>query len=68
MIDQDLLIEFVELVPGGERSDFVNGALLEAVSRFKRARAMEGMDAFSRENKWSMTEKEIRKARNYGRE
>ncbi len=55
-------------IPNGERSKFVNQAVDEALIDFGRKIAAERMDKFRKEAHWHMTDAEIRKAREYGRE
>jgi len=67
MISKDVLAELKEWIPAGERSDFVNEALEEAVLDFQRRKASASMDAFREKNKLSMTTAEIIRLKNYGR-
>lgn len=68
MIGEDILVRFFHLVPAGERSDFVNGAISEKLKNKVRREASEFIDKFREEHNLKMTDAEIRKARNYGRE
>jgi len=68
MVQNDLLDAMKFYIPSGERSDFVNGALEEALQDIARKKAMDAMDEMRKRIKWKMTDKEFRKAREYGRE
>lgn len=67
MIDESLFIEFTHWVPAGERSDFMNFALQDAVSQAKREKAMQMMDKVREEGRWKLTPAKIRQIRDYGR-
>lgn len=67
MIGEDVLVKLNTWILPGQRSDFVNGAIEDAVVKLCRQKAMEGMDEFRKKNKWRMTNDQIRKAREYGR-
>lgn len=68
MVDNEVMIHIVQWVPAGQRSDFVNHALQEAVQDLARQKAIEAMDRVRMEGHFIMSDKEIRKAREYGRE
>ncbi len=68
MIDEGILARMKEWIPEGERSNFVNGALEEAVKDIFRKEASEFMDKVRKEGHFKMTDAQIRKAREYGRE
>lgn len=68
MISEDILIKFYQWVPVGKRSDFVNEAINEVLKGKAMREASEFMDKFREEHRLKMTDAEIRKARNYGRE
>lgn len=68
MIQKDLLEAMKFFIPEGGRSDFVNEAVQEALKDFGRKKAMEEMEQFRKTAQWKMTDEEIRKAREYGRE
>ncbi len=67
MINQQILIKLEDAVPSGKRSDFVNQALEEALIHYSRKKAIEGMDILGKKIKLKITDKEIKKLRNYGR-
>lgn len=67
MVDKDLIIEIKTFVPEGERSNFVNNALEEALDVFKRKRASEEMDKLRESLNIKMSTKEMLKLKNYGR-
>lgn len=67
MIGEDVLVKMQMWIPAGERSDFVNSAIDDAMVKFCRKKAMDAMDEFREKNKWKMTDEQIRKARKYGR-
>ncbi len=63
------IIEGIEdLIPRGERSQFVNEVLEEALVRHRRRKAFKAMDKLREEGNIRMTDAEIRKYRNYGRQ
>lgn len=67
MIDENILTMIQHWIPAGDRSDFVNGALDEALQDIAKREASDWMDKFRKKAKWHMTDAEIRKAINYGR-
>ncbi|MBI2464219.1 hypothetical protein HYV57_04645 [Candidatus Peregrinibacteria bacterium] len=67
MIHQDILHQLRITIPNRERSNFVNHALDEALTDFSRQKASEMMDTFRKEVGLKLSEKKIRKAREYGR-
>lgn len=67
MIDKNILVRIVELLPAGKRSDFVNEALTDAIIHYGRKRASDEMDKLREKMKLRMTTKEIIKLKNYGR-
>lgn len=67
MVDHGTICELREWIPEGERSDFINEALENALVAFKRRKAFQGMDELRKRAKIRMSDKEIRKYRNYGR-
>ena len=67
MISKPVLLNLKSLIPAGERSDFVDDALDAALLQFQRKKAIEGMDAFRKKYKLTMTTAEILRLRNYGR-
>lgn len=68
MLDNNIVIKLMAWIPAGKRSEFVNGAIDNAIKDYLRREATEYMDAFRKKFKWRMTDEEIRKAREYGRE
>lgn len=67
MIEQKLFEDLESLIPAGERSDFMNDALEEAIIDFSRKKASKWMEEFKEKNKIKMTTKEILKTIRYGR-
>lgn len=67
MVDRKIVIELQEWIPQGERSDFVNKALQEAMLRYKRVKAGEKMDELREKSKIRLSTAEIIKLKNYGR-
>lgn len=67
MVNNDLLVEMNKWIVPGERSNFVNGALEEAVLRFKRQKAFSMMDELREKANIRMSTKEMLKRKNYGR-
>lgn len=68
MLDNNIIVRFFELVPAGERSDFANKALSDAILHFGRQKASHEIDKVRKTLGWRMTDAEIRKAIRYGRE
>lgn len=68
MINRETLMRFYQLIPAGERSDFLNGTLKEALINYGRRKASEQIDKFRKEWKLKLSTKEIIKLKNYGRE
>jgi ABC-type amino acid transport substrate-binding protein len=44
MISKEILMQFRQLIPAGERSDFMNETLEEALTQYSRKKASEAMD------------------------
>lgn len=68
MINQEILEALKTWIPAGDRSDFVNGALEEAVRRYTRQKASDMMDELRKKANLRLTTAEIIKLKNYGRE
>ena len=68
MLTKDIRIQLNQLIPAGERSDFINQALQKALVKYSRQKAMEAIEKFRKENKISITTEEIIKLKNYGRQ
>ena len=67
MIDKDILIELKQWIPAGDRSNFVNSALEEALLYHRRKQAFKAMDELRLKAKIKMADIEIIKGKNYGR-
>lgn len=67
MIDVKLVKELEEVIPAGERSNFINGALNEAITQLSRQKAIEGLKKIRESNKVKLSNKEILELINYGR-
>ena len=65
MISKEILMQFRQLIPAGERSDFINEALEEAIIDYGRRKAIEGMRRLSEEN-LNISTKEFLKTRHDG--
>lgn len=68
MISKEILKSLHQVIPAGERSDFVNEALEDALIDYSRKKAFEQIEKFRKEWKLKMTTDEIIKLKNYGRE
>lgn len=68
MIEMRLIQNMEDLIPRGERSSFVNEILEEALIRQQRKKAFQAMDKLREEANIRMTDAQIRKYRNYGRQ
>ena len=68
MMNEQVLVQLKECLPAGERSDFVNHAVEEALLDLGRKKAAEAMDAFRKEGKWKITTEEFIRLKNYGRD
>ena len=68
MISKELLVELNQLIPSGDRSDFVNRTIKEALTRYSRQKAFEEIDKNRKNWKLKMTTEEILKLKNHGRE
>lgn len=66
MINLKILGELEELIPKGERSDFVNHALHEALKLFGRKKAFEALEHFKQEHPLKMSTQEIIATKNEG--
>ncbi len=58
-------MQFRQLIPAGERSDFMNETLEEALIRYGRRKAIDGMRRMSEEN-LNISTKEFLKIRHEG--
>lgn len=67
MVNQELFESLKSLIPERERSDFVNYALEEAMKDASRRKASQMIDEWREKVRLHMTNKEIRKLREYGR-
>lgn len=67
MIKMYVLEDLEKLIPAGKRSEFVNGALEEAVKDCSRRKAYEVMEKVRTEDKLKMTTAEILSAIQRGR-
>lgn len=67
MIDKELLCKVQAVIPAGERSDFVNQALEDAIVKYGRIKASRAMDEFAKSHKITMSTEEFIKLKNYGR-
>lgn len=68
MISHPLLKELEELIPRGERSDFINEAIEEALTRFSRKKAGEEMDKLRKALHLKLgNDKQLLKEIHYGR-
>ena len=68
MVDLRLLEDLQIFVPAGKRSDFINEAVEEALLRFRRNKAGEGIMKIRKAAKLKLSTEEILKCRDYGRE
>ena len=67
MIEQSLLEELENIVPAGERSDFMNEAVEEKLAHIGRKKAYEYIKEFKKAQKKSWSNKEILKFIHEGR-
>lgn len=67
MIGHDILVEITKWIPAGERSNFVNGALEDAIRRYKREKAFQMIDELREKAKIRMTTSQMIRRKNYGR-
>ena len=67
MVNKELLYKIQAIIPAGERSDFVNQALDDAIVKYGRIKASRAMDEFAKSHKISMSTEEFIKLKNYGR-
>ena len=67
MISVKVLHAMQKLVPAGERSDFVNKAIDDAMLYRGRKKAAEMMDEMREKLKLKITDAQVRKLRAYGR-
>lgn len=68
MINQEVLEMLKKWIPAGDRSNFANGALEEAVRRYVREKAFQLIDELREKSKLKMSTAEMIKLKNYGRE
>ena len=67
MINRETLMQFYQLIPAGERSDFLNVSLKEAIINYGRRKASEEIDKLAKVLNLKMSTREIIKLKNYGR-
>lgn len=68
MIGRETLMQFYQLIPSGERSNFLNTTLKEALINYGRQKASEQIDKFRKEWKLKLSTEELIQLKNYGRE
>lgn len=68
MISKENIMLLKQLIPAGERSDFINKTLEEAMKSYKRHKASEEIDKFRSVWKLKMSNEELLKLKNYGRQ
>ena len=68
MIELRVIENMEDVIPKGERSSFVNEVLEEALIRQQRKNAFRAMDKLREKANIRITDEEIRKYRNYGRQ
>jgi len=68
MVEKTVLKQLMLWIPAGDRSDFVNNVLGEALRAAARRKALEGIDALRDKYKIKMTTAEMIRLKNYGRE
>lgn len=66
MISKEILVQFRQLIPAGERSDFMNDALKEAITDYGRRKASEAMDEIAMGNDRKFSTKDFLKTRHEG--
>lgn len=67
MISRATLMQFYQLIPSGERSDFLNTTLKEALINYGCRKASEEIDKLAKALNLKMSTREIIKLKNYGR-
>lgn len=67
MISKEILKSLHQVIPAGQRSDFVNEALEDALIDYSRKKAFEKLEKFRKENGIFLSTEEIIKLKNYGR-
>ena len=68
MLTKEIRLQLNELIPAGERSDFINETLEKALLKYKRTKASVEIDKWRKKLNLHMTTEEIIKLKNYGRE
>lgn len=67
MISKETLMQFRQLIPAGERSDFMNKVLKEALVSYGRRKASEAIDKMAEEGLFSkLSTEEFLKTRHDG--
>lgn len=67
MISKELLMQFRQLIPAGERSDFMEKTLEQALTNYGRRKASDAMDKMAEEGLFSkLSTKEFLKTRHDG--
>ncbi|MBI4995151.1 hypothetical protein HZC21_05970 [Candidatus Peregrinibacteria bacterium] len=66
MVNQETLEALKKWIPAGDRSDFVNGALEDAVRRYTKEKAFQMIDELREKAKIRMSTAEMIKFKNYG--
>lgn len=67
MISKETLMQFRQMIPAGERSDFMDKVLKEALVSYRRRKASEEIDKLSQKLNLKMSTEELIKLKNYGR-
>lgn len=68
MIDNSLILQLKTHISKGEWSDFVNVELSEGILQYKREKASKAMDELRKRAKLKLSDAEIIRLKNYGRE
>lgn len=67
IVSKELLLKFRQLIPAEERSNFINTALKEALTRYGRQQASQAIDKMAEEGLFSkLSTKEFLKTRHDG--
>ena len=67
MISKENMMQLQQLIPAGQRSNFINKTLEEAFKAYKRHKASEEIDKLSEQLQLKISTEELIQLKNYGR-
>ena len=66
MVSKEILLQLNQIVPSGQRSNFINRALKEALTRYSRGKALQELDKIANSGEFKLSAKKFLKTRHEG--